>query len=305
MGRSFFAALLLSGLLAAPAGSGGSDPEVPDGLLVLGVAGHDPGSRAVTREWAGVADPRTGATHKRRIPGGTLCRGPVLAVGGQVIFGGFQGRRPVARALPMTLRGPARSLGAAGSFAPSPARDRLVLGRGLPHWSTLHAVTNAGLVITHRRSLMLWDARAKRALRTIRAGWFVAASASRFAWCRGGCRAFRVSDARGDRTFTPPAGVRPLGSAAGFSPDEQLLAMAVTVDGRARAAVVDLRSGAWTLVPGGALGGSNAIGWSPSGRWLYFTDSARGLSAWRVGAERATALPTRPGGRVLSITTAR
>ena len=49
------------------------------GALVMGVAGHSDRSRTVTREWAAVADPRTGSIRKRRLSGGTLCHGPVLA----------------------------------------------------------------------------------------------------------------------------------------------------------------------------------------------------------------------------------
>ncbi len=303
MGKSLFLALAISALAAAPAGSGGFDPGVPDGLLVLSVAGHDAKSRAVTREWAGVADPRTGVTRKRRLPGGTLCRGPVLAVGDSVIFGGFRGRRAVARALPLSLRGPVRTLGAAQSYAASAARDRVVLGRGLPRHSTLHAVTRAGRVITRRGALTLWDARAKRALRTVREGWFVAAGPSRVAWCRGRCRSLGIWTAGAVRTLTPPARMHPLGTVAAFSPDERHLAAPVIVDGKERAAVVDLRSGEWSLVPGGRLGGYHTLAWSPSGRWLYFTAGKERLGAWRVGTPAAVALPTRPGGTVISIAT--
>jgi hypothetical protein len=300
MGRSLFIALALSGVLAAPTAS----PDRPDGTLVLAVAGHSPGSRVVSREWAGVADPRSGAIRKRLLPGGTLCHGPVLAVGGRVVYSGFDGRRAVARALPLSLRGPARSLGAAQTFAPSPSGDRLVLDPDLPRWTTLHAATTAGLVVTRGRWLMLWDARADRVLRRVRDGWFVAAARSRVAWCRGRCRALRVWNTRGERTLAPPAGMRLLSSSGAFSPDGRRLAVGVTVDGRSRLALADARSGRWTLVPDGELGVYHAVAWSPSGRWLYFTDGNEGLRAWRPGAPSATTLPIDAGGTVMSIAAA-
>jgi sugar lactone lactonase YvrE len=75
----------------------------------------------------------------------------------------------------------------------------------------------------------------------------------------------------------------------------------VTFQGAARVAVVDLAAGSWTVVPGGELRGYEAIAWSPSGRWLYFT--GRRLLAWRLGSPRAVRLPVDPGGTVMSIAT--
>ena len=322
MGASFLVALALAGF--------GGEP--PDGQLVLGVAGSGP-ERAV------VADPRTGLTRERRLPGGTLCHGPLLALGDRIVFSGYRGRRPVARTLPFDLSGPARSLGYADTFTPSASAGRLWLGRwpapkgGVQRWSnraipvtltevdaggrtiasrrdllprfgSLHAEAAGGLVATFGRWLTLRRPGAERPMLRVRDGWFVAAAASRFAWCRGDCPALHVRSRRGQRLLKPPADVRPIPSGGAFSPDQRQLATAVRVGGRSRAAVVDVASGRWTLVPGGALGGYDTIAWSPSGRWLYFTDSNKGLRAWRLGAERAVPLPVRTGGSVLSIATA-
>jgi hypothetical protein len=68
--------------------------------------------------------------------------------------------------------------------------------------------------------------------------------------------------------------------------------------------VLDLASGAWTLVPGGQLRGYEAMGWSPSGRWLYFTGREGRLNAWRVGSPEAVRLPIDTDGTVMSIATA-
>jgi hypothetical protein len=332
----FALAACLAAVLAAPAGSGGEDPPEADGMLVLGVAVAK--GRTVMREQAMVADPRTGATRARRLSGGTLCYGPVLAIGDRVVFPG-RGRRPVARALPLTLEGPARSLGRADTYTPSATPGRLWLGRwrrassGVQRWSnrpvrvtlsevdgsgrvsarthgllprfgSLDAATTAGFVGSEGRWLTLRQPGRDRPLMRVRDAWLVAAGSSSFAWCRGRCRAFHVSNGAADRLLRPPAGVRPVGLDGTFSPDEQRLAAGVTADGRARVAVVDLRSGRWMLVPGGKLGGYRAIAWSPSGEWLYFTASNRRLLGWRFGARRAVPLPIGPGGTVMTIATA-
>ena len=321
MGRSFLIALVLAGF--------GGEP--PDGQLVLGVIGSGP-ERAI------VADPRTGAMAQRRLSGGTLCHGPLLAVGDRLVFSGSRGRRPVARTLPLDLSGPARSLGYADTFTRSASAGRLWLGRWprpkrgvlrwtnrpipvaltevdssgratarkrdlVPRFGSLHAETAGGFVGTFGRWLTLRRP-GERPLVRVRDGWFVAAGASRAAWCRGDCAALHVWRPGGQRLLRPPAGVRPVQREGAFSPDQRHLATGVTVGGRSRVAVIDVSTGRWTLVPGGRLGGYQALAWSPSGRWLYFTTSNKGLRAWRFGAPRAVSLPVRAGGTVMSIATA-
>jgi hypothetical protein len=43
-----------------------------------------------------VADPRTGHTRAREVPGGTLCHGPVIVAAGRIVYAGARGGRPVA-----------------------------------------------------------------------------------------------------------------------------------------------------------------------------------------------------------------
>jgi hypothetical protein len=308
------------------AGFGGAEP--PDARLVLGVTGRS-GEHAV------VADPLSGAVHRRRLSGGTLCHGPLLALGGRVLFGGHRGRLPVLRSLPLTLRGPARSLGRADTFTASATPGRVWVGdwgrpvrrwsnrslpvelreldpRGrvtarmrtrLPRFSSLHAATTQGFVGSEGRWLTL--RRGARELVRVRDGWLVAAGRSRVAWCRGDCRRLIVRGPEGTRALAPPAGARLRGWGGALSPDDRLLAAPVEVGGRARAAVADLRSGRWTLVPDGGLRGAEGLAWSASGGRLYFTSGDRRLRAWEVGAGRSEALPIRPGGRILSIAAAR
>jgi WD40 repeat protein len=220
-------------------------------------------------------------------------------------------------------------VGSADVLAPSPGEPTLWLGRWrrhdrasvlwlremdssgkvlvraralLPRMGLLHAALKRGFVLTSGRWLTVWDHFSDVPRRIARDGWFVAASEARVAWCGGDCGRIQVWSRRGRRTLAPPGGTRPLGSVGAFSPDGRLLATGVTA-GKARLALVDLRSGKWTLVPGGALAGYDAIAWSPSGRWLYFTDSDEGLRAWRLGAPSAVSLPIDPGGTVMSIAT--
>jgi hypothetical protein len=321
MGR-FAALVALLPALGAPA---------PDGELVLGVAHSDRRDGAVTSEYVAAADPRTGETRARRLAGGALCHGPVLAVGGHAIFSGVRGRRAVARALPLTLTGAARAVGAADTFIPSSATGGLWLGhhRGRAgggrlelrqtdldgrvsvrasiqtgRWSALHADLGRFFVTTEGRWLTVWDRFLDTARQRMRDGWFVAAGRSRFAWCRGSCARLHVWSRRGGRTFAPPPGVKPLGPHGAFSPDGLRLATTVSIRNRERVAVVDLRDGRWTFVPGGALGAYRALAWSPSGRWLYFAGADEVVSAWRPGLSGATALPIRPGGTIMSIATA-
>lgn len=333
MGRSFAIAALALGLIGAvvaSAGPGGVAPEPPDGMLVLGVAGRDPDSGAVTREEAVVADPRTGAVRRRRLEGGALCHGPVLAVGDNVVFSGHRGRRAVARALPLTLAGPSRVVGEADTFAPLHGADMLWLGRwrgrgraarlGLrqvnpqgdvlvrgqilgARWVSLEAALGRFLVITKGRNLVVWDFFRDWPRRTIRDGWFVTAGASRFAWCRGRCAKLHVWSRRGERAFEPPAGARITEHSGAFSPDGLRLAVGVTVRGRPRVAVVELDTARWTIVRGGRLAGHRSLAWSPSGRWLYFTGGERRLLGFRYGAPRAAPLPIDAGGTVMSIAT--
>jgi hypothetical protein len=309
------------------AGFGGGEP--PDGRLVLGVAGYDDRVGGFTREWAAVADPRTGAIRKRRLVGGTLCNGPVVVVGDRVVFSGHRGRRAVARSLPLSLSGPARVVGSADVFTASPGEpslwlglwrrasgsvlsldevspngNRLVRARALlPRGGMLHGALQRALVMTSGRWLIVWDLFRDLPVRVARDASFVASAESRFAWCRGDCRTLAIWRSRGQRTLALPPGARWLGSEGSFSPDGLELALPISVRGRSRLAVANLRTRRWTVAPGD-LGGYDTAAWSPSGRWLYFTAGERDLRAWEVDSAGAVPLPIDAGGTVVSIASA-
>ena len=156
---------------AAPAGSGGEDP--PTRRRVASAGGGERRGPLPRRDARAGSRRRSaqGALRARRLSGGTLCHGPVLAVGDRVVFSGYRGRRPVARApLPLRLEGPPGSLGDADTFAPSATAGRLWLGRwrhpksGVLHWRnrptrvTLSEIDAASRVSARRRGLPQRDA---------------------------------------------------------------------------------------------------------------------------------------------------
>lgn len=339
MGRFALLAGLVAGtaLAIVPGAGGDRSPAAPDGRLVLAVIGSERSASAVHGERAVVADPLTGELDSFVLPGGTLCHGPLLAVGDRVVYSGHRGSRAVAMSLPLTLTGKPRSLGRADTITPSARPGRVWLGRWrhggkrsrvafrevavpgaeaasrasggrvagrLPRWTFVHAALPGGFVVERRSGLAVWDGGDRmRPLRGGRRAWPVASGGSRFAWCREPCRTVRVRTAAGDRTFTPPSPLRLLGHGGSFSPDGSRLALPVTRGNRSRAAVIDLRTEVWSLVPGGRLSDYGATAWSPSGRWLYLATADGRLRAWQPGAPRAELLPVDPGGTVISIAT--
>ena len=316
MGKSLLLALVLAGF-------GGGEP--PDGHLVLALHGRG--------EWVALADPRSGELQKRRLPGGTLCA-PLLTVGDRVIVSGHRGRWGVARALPPSLEGVPRSLGYADSFAPSANPRRLWLARWrrptsnrwsnrplpvrlrevdvngrvtararglLPRFAPLHAMTEAGFLATEGRWLTLRRPGRAKPVARIRDGWFAAAGRARFAWCGAGCGTIHVWSRGHELVLAPPAGARPVEGVGAFSPDERRLATAITLRRHTRAAMVDLRTRRWTIVPGSMLGDYRAMTWSPSGRWLYFANDDERVRAWRPGSPDSIALPIHARGTVMSL----
>ena len=294
----------------------------PDGVLVIA---------ALSPERVLVADPLTGGTRERELPGGTLCHGPLVALGDRVVYAGSRGGRAVALSAPLAHLEHVRSLGPAQLIVPSTNAGRLWVGswtdadhmagrlslrevdadgrvfartsRRLPRWAAIDAHVRGGFLMTLGRGLVLRSPLLDRAQLRIRDGWVVGAAAERFAWCRGPCRRIHVWDGSSSR-FDPPRGIRPLpGREAAFSPGGNRLALPVTVDGDARAAVIDLESATWTVTPATRLGDYAAVAWSPSGRWLYLGGRGDRVLASRGGTERAVPLPFRTGGTVMSITT--
>jgi len=203
-----------------------------DGLLLLAV---------LSPERAMLADPRTGATTARELPGGTLCHGPLLAAGDRAVVFDLDRRNTlVARAIALDGRGPDRTLGRADAAIASTTPDRLWLGRTLragrhtrrivlreidaggrvvgraggllPRWAGLTAVMDdGGLVFTRGRGLAV--SRPGRPRLLFEGGWPMAADGERLAWCGRRCRRVRIQSAAGERSS-----LHPMASARGHTP---------------------------------------------------------------------------------------
>lgn len=92
-------------------------------------------------------------------------------------------------------------------------------------------------------------------------------------------------------------------SAAKFSPDGRWLAVFLPYEqgaGFDRLVLVDLRTGTSRPVPGGGTAASRpSLGWSPDGRWVFFTQAGgpvdRTIGAYRLGDRRAGVVNFFPG----------
>ena len=334
MGRFALLALVVAGsaLTLAPGAGGGAaaDHGSAGERLVLAVVGTERSSSAVHGERVVVADPGAGQVRSRRLPGGTLCHGPLVAAGDRVVYTGYRGSRPALMSLPLTLAGPPRPIGRADTMIPSARPGYVWLGEwdhtgkrtraafrevavpgeeatsriagALPgRWNHFHAARPGGVVIETRRTLALWDGLTARPLRGGRGAWPVASGGPRFAWCRGRGRLVRVRTPAGERIFRSPAHLRLTGSGGSFSPDGRRLAVAVAQGRRTQAAVLDLGSGDWSMVPGGALSVYGALAWSTAADRLYLASRGGGMRAWRPGAHHTEPLPIDPSGTVMSI----
>jgi hypothetical protein len=241
----------------------------------------------------------------RRLAGGTLCYSEVMAVGDRVLYHGQRGRRNVLLSLPLSLEGSPRVLSSARRAGDGRVYPKLPASARLPRWTAIHRVVAGRLLIQSGRRLMLWDHNLEQPVRTIRDGWLLATGHSSFAWCGKDCRALAVWSDGGEQRVRPPRGTSLYTGHGALSPDGSHLAVPVTEGRRQRAAVLDLASGSWTMVPGGALHQFYAaMAWSPSGEWLYFAGRERRLFAWQVGSNAARRLPADLDGTVMSIATA-
>jgi len=304
-------------LWAAPAA--GPDADAPRGRLVLGL--HPP-------ERVAVMDLANGRMVERRLPGGALCHGPLMAGAGRVVFGGSSHGRPALMSYRLDLSGPARILGRGDLYEPS-TKGRMWLGRlrygrdirlesvrevdrrgrVLLHRRTAPAgypVGGAvgGLVLQHGSGLRAWNPRRGGPRRlTPRRGaraQFVAGSARRVAWCRGTCHTLRV----GAAAIRPPTGFSGFYDAGAFSPDGSSLAVGLQEhrgSAGVRIALVRPSDRTVTVLSGPRAANHSALAWSPGGEWLFVPVGGRRIAAHRLSDGRTLVLPFRLPDRVLSI----
>jgi hypothetical protein len=289
----------------------------PTGRLVLGL--HPP-------EQVAVMDVASGRLVRRRLPGGTLCHGPLMAAGDRAVWISPRG---ALEARTLDLRGPARVLGRAAMVLRG-GEDRFWLMR-LRYRRTIRAVdvravTARGVVLMRSRhpapagypsgatarSLVIerggrtwqWDPGTGRRRRAP-AAVLVAARGSLSAWCSLTCRRVYLEGGRRPVTSNAISGMT-LAPSGSISPDERRLALPAYRGSMrtARIALVDMATGAASLVPGAALSANGALDWSDTGEWLYFAAPERRVRAYRVADDRMITLPGRMPAPVLELSAA-
>jgi hypothetical protein len=299
------------GLALAPQLAGDAAPARPSGTLLF----LSDGNRLTS------FDAATGRRVVRRVRGVPNCAPELQVAGDSVVFAGVRRRRTVVFSAPLTLGRPPRLLGAAHAFAASATPGRVwlagtdcdqprmvgvkevtVAGRVIA--STRHRVpsgwlngaVDGGLVVMHRRALIVWDPRSGRTVGRLGLDALVDAKAGKLAGCalRSRCARLAILDSASGRATLarPPRGLR-LDMGARLSPDGSLLAAPAVAKRRWRVALIDTADGSSKIVPGSAAGRVYPdLRWSASG-WLFFRTADR-VRAYRPGEQRAIGLPVRP-----------
>ena len=195
-------------------------PGLPDDRLVLGL--HPP-------ERVAVLDVATATVTQRRLPGGTLCRGPLMTSG----------------ARPLDLRATTSCTCAPRAPAPS---GRCVSGPATAARSPAARSTGAGHTLFRRAAARRpairaaasraasssstaagtgSGIRAPAALRPAGGEWLVGASERGSAWCDGHCGRLRIR-AGGRSRASAPGGTTFLPGSGRFAPDGSRLAVALS-----------------------------------------------------------------------------
>lgn len=267
--------LPLVSLALAPA------PELPHDRLVLGL--HPP-------ERMALVDVATGAVEQHRLPGGTLCHGPLMTSGDRLL---------PARHDELYLRSTRDGafwalrvrLGASRAVA---VREITGAGRTLfrtrrrPPAGYASDAVPGGIVFEHRGRSRVWNPRTG-ALRPAGGEWLVGAGERGSAWCDGRCGRVRIRTAGGrSHAVAPGRSTFAVGSGR-FSPDGSLLAVALH-GAQTRVALVGTRTGSLTLLPEPAAE-RGALAWSPSGDWLYAAGPGSRIAAYSPRLRRSVTVP--------------
>ncbi len=323
------AALAAGALLGSTAQPAADAPDrraaagLPHDRLVLGL--HPP-------ERVAVVDVRTGALAQRRLPGGTLCHGPLMVAGNSVVYLGSRDRRSALLALGLDLRRPARvldvgtelyfpvaggrhlwslrvrygrAMGVTGVRLLSATGRVLFHARRRPPAGYPTGAAPGGLVFEHRGRVRIWDPRSG-ARRAASGSWLVAASARGSAWCSGDCRRLTLESAGAAPSSLPaPRGWSFLPDGGSVSPDGSLMAVALTRTHGAgrRIALVHTADGSLELTPVNP-DSRGQLDWSPSGEWLYVASEGRRITAYRPSDGRMVTLPVRLTDEVIDLAAA-
>lgn len=323
------AALTVATLVGATAEPSADPPAAggPHGRLVLGL--HPP-------ERVAVLDVESGELVQRRLPGGTLCHGPLMVSHENVVFLGSSRRRPALIALELGLQRRVRVLDRGANLVLPSARHgalwlfrfrydgrvprftgvREVAADGTVLFGTRRrpptgypmAASADGIVFEYRGRTRIWNPRSG-ALRAAPGFWMIAASGDRSAWCGEPCRRVRLEGPGGVLTgqrlprgwsFNPGTG--------SLSADGALVAVAAYREHRpyrrTRIALVRTTDGSVELLRAPLAASRGELDWSPDGEWLYVAAAGRDIAAYRPSDGRVVTLPVRLSDEVIDLSAA-
>jgi hypothetical protein len=260
-------------------------------------------------------DTGSGEAAELHLPGGTLCRSPLLVVDGRILFvqPGRHGGRVMS--VDLTLHERPRWIATADVMVASAEPGHVWLAsRGVGpdgHWLVqdlnvadgtieqrprrapslrIVGAVSDGLILQGRDSLFVWDPRTGRRSRPTPGPYLLAAQGASVASCGGRCSALLLADGRHGRVVHAPPRTRFVPAHAAFAPAEDQLAVPVAAGRRWQLALVRVATGTSQILSS-RLGTYGAFAWSPSGTRLYVTDP-------RDSRVRAFAVDGRPLGAV-------
>jgi hypothetical protein len=311
------------------------------GLLALAFALHGPDASAdepqassprhlvlalLNPERFAVVDLRTGHVAQRRLPGGTLCYSQLLVVGDRIVFMGTGARARWAMSLPLSLGEAPRRIARADVLAPSATPGRLWVGtvrtrrdgfrslrevtldgqttavvQHVSPGTTLLGAVHDGLVFRRRRSLVVFDPATGRWSRTTPGAFVVAVGQQRLASCGANCPDLLVTDGQRGLVIHAPHASSFVPADGAFSPDGELIAVALTPWSRPRLALVDVARRESAVVPDVRLGQRAPLAWAPSGRELYFAAPRGRIFSFRPEATRAEPVGVRFGDPIMRL----
>jgi hypothetical protein len=297
-------------VLASPIHSSAAAADTPAGTLVSIVR-----SNRLT-----AIDAASGRRTVRRVRAVASCGTELFQTGGHIIVAGVIESRTVVFSVPLSLDRPPRRLGSAHAFAPSATEGRVWLAgvdcsrkrmvgvrevtvdgeptlasdRRVPGLWVPGAVKD-GLVVQRGRALYIWDPRAAGTGRRLDLDAVIAAHGNLLVGCAVGsnCRELAILDQDSATEIRPRLEGHRLHSDAAISPDGSLVAVPARANRRWSVALVNIRDGTTSIVPGSDTGDSYPeLSWAASTGWLFFRAGTQ-VMAYRPGEPRAVKLPFR------------
>ena len=258
-------------------------------------------------------DVASGRRVTRRMRSLPACGSEVFVTGGRIVFSGVVKGLTTVFSVPLSLDRRPTPLGTTHAFVPSATEGRVWLAGtdcdrpaligvrevavdGRVTFESDRRVSGSwvagavpdGLVIQRGRALLLWDPGTGRTGGRLGLDVVFQAHGNLLSGCADAsdCREVAVVDTRTGRTVVArPSGRYELDWAARFSPDGSRLATPVRDERRWSVALIDARTGTYTIIPGSRTGEYPELGWARSSGWLFIrgVDDAK----WRHRAALA------------------